>query len=343
MTSHEPAESPVTLSRSEPRRTLARREFLRWLGVGLAVPAVGLPARAAPGASTQDPQDPLRRAGGVQVADDLLAAVRRARGFGKPLLVAVIPFERGGPEGAGIPPQPAGVEPSDWPAWPPYSERGLRLGRALRYADDATLAVLATTELVCADRAELAQLLDVDGLPDAALLAVEPDGELHVAIDELPTIDLASDREPRQPDPRAEDKARAAARLFGSALRRALYGDAGRVARRLAVHRQRLGPAAIVFERPDQGTDDDLRRCAPLYYAAASAVADPAERARWIARLASLSRALWIDAGPVGARWAESSGCGSDYVDGRGAPLGIACGMGFVPPVNSLFLAFRVR
>ncbi len=329
-----------------PGQRLARRDFLRWLGIGLAVPATaGLGTATA--RLLQDPrQDPAGNSD--LVADDVAVAFRRAQGLGKALLVAVIPYGRTTEDPADelrawkewLGKQDAGA---DWPAMPMGSELGLRLGRALRYADDETLAAIATTEFVAADAVELKELLEREELPRGELLVVEPDGEVHVAVAALEPLELAGDRERYEQDPKAEAKARALAGRVGEQIRTALFGDEHRLARRLAIHDDRIGAAGMEFVEPDDGSDRDLSRCAPAYLAAAMRIEEPSRRRPWIERLAALGRARYVQGGPVGARWGESDGCGDSYVDGRGPAIGIACGMGFVSPVNSRFLTFRIR
>ena len=207
-----------------------------------------------------------------------------------------------------------------WPAMPMGSELGLRLGRALRYADDETLAALATTEFVAADAVELKELLKLEELPRGELLVVEPDGEVHVAVEALEPLELAADLERYEQDPKAEEKARALAARFGARLRTALFGDAQRVARRLAVHDDRIGPAGMEFSSHADGSDRDLSRCARAYLAAAMRVEEPELRRPWIERLAALGRARYVQGGPVGARWGDSDGCGASCGCARVAP-----------------------
>lgn len=341
---------------ADNERLEARRSFLRWMGAGIAAPAG---ATWLPGAVLGDgPQDP------DPVADDLRKAWNRAQSHGKAMLVALIPFERGKrKEFDFLVTEEQKKNPKPWPAWPPYSERGARLGRSLRLLDDQAMAAIGTTEFVCADELELRALIrsvrkedDRPGrptgeIPDAAMLLVETDGTVSVVVDKIPERENVAGGRGVFGDVEAQKRLREVSQKvaddLGREIRSRLFGDGAESSRRLARHVSSLGASRVEFETARSGSDADVRRCSLVFHFRGTQVSDAKERARFQKRLADLTRKSLLEGDFVGARWGSSGGCGSDYVhprkdDGTGG-MGIACGMGFVTDVDRRFLGFRVR
>ncbi|MEO0479553.1 MAG: hypothetical protein AAF196_08745 [Planctomycetota bacterium] len=347
----------------EPNQT-SRRDFfslfLSGVAIGMATPlgAAGRGARAFGFAGRSRPE----------LHPDLQAAARRARTLGKPLLVvripALTPEQRHAIEEMNEwygDPDEKQAEAPEWSPWPLAVERGERLGLVLRYADTETLAAIATTEIVCANDAEIREVLGWTSeedqkreLPSGAMLLIDLEPRrVQSVCDELPTADPVLNADGSEirwgwEDPQRNEaiaNAREAASLFGRRLESAMFGDAEHAAARLDNHRRSLGNSTVDFESADSGSNTDVRRCAGLYFAKARSIEPKSDQAPWFERLAELARLSLVSSDLPGARWVETLGCGADYTHPRedDAPFGIDCGMGWVHPTRDRYLVFRHR
>lgn len=311
---------------------LDRRTFLA------AAAAAGLPPRFA-AAFAQDPAQQAGTDASPRVAD-LCAAWQRARHRAKPLLVLVVPTLQ----------------------TEAYA-RGCTLGALLQHAGDETLLDLALCELACASAAETESAVGKAATgareTDPLLLLVEPptSGKEPVAASVLPLPD--DDLQPvvtralRVPGPDAD--AKRALAMLASVLHQAIAADVGQIASRADRNRATLDRAEhLALERycardavANTPPADVLLGAAAAVRMAAEAPRRPSDRERLLDDLVAAVRSKYVQAPPSGARWAKSTGCGTDIegppLASRRSALGGPCGTGFIPPLGRRFLFFLSR
>jgi hypothetical protein len=234
---------------------------------------------------------------------DLDAALERAKAAGKPLLVL--------------------ANPADAAA---RADRGDRFGVFLNRATDAQLAPLALCELICADEKRVHERFPA-APTQAPLLLVETDGRAP------PFKGLTWSPPPESWRRRGdEDTQKATLEVrrdidaIAAGVKEALWG-APVQERRLAQLRSVVGPGA---SEAAATIDEAMKRAALVI-----------QTPQGTTQLARGVEARWRRAPPPGAKWAVSSGCGTDIEGGE--PNMMDCGMGFIPEISQRFLMLWVK
>lgn len=242
---------------------------------------------------------------------------RRAVERGRPLLALVVP------------------RPEAKQSW----QRGYLLGALINTGGDDALAPLALTDVACADAAEL-------GVPDDKL-AVLFDAAGQRVVSAPADADIENEGA-------FSDQVTEAGRL----LRAAIAPDLSTAARRAARVRAAIGPAAS--GRVDAALSSGVPAPAEVQLGAAlvmeRALAQPSRRAALERALGESARATLRDHRVPGSKWATSSSCGPDQIEGEPAPrngqkgpdgkimiVDYDCGMGFLPARARRFLRFYTK
>jgi hypothetical protein len=265
-------------------------------------------------------------------------ALARARALGKPLLVLVVPEERG-------------------QAW---WDRAKAFGELLQHASREALLDLALCEVLCATRSDLARHVPAAaGLADAPLALVDVDGTLTAARDDLPPGPERPRGRMLAGEVRAEYTAAVLARVAEVELRiRELVApDADALARREVTAARSLDPAVLerIAVAYAGGPALDPREADDGAAVVRSLLRPGVEEREHVAELRAslIAGTTWRlrEGPPLGARWQSTLGCGShieDLPDGHPAALeggrsrgsGFGCGMAHVPEASRRFLSF---
>lgn len=264
----------------------------------------------------------------------LSAAYRRAQQSGKPLLVFVIPKERG-----------------------LQYDRGERFGELLNWGAPEAMAALALCEVVCARMAELRTLfprlaehepamllVETDALPartvalelpePAPAQVVEPEGSLELGA----PAEQWEDRRRRE-EQKIDDRIAA----LGQVMREAIAKDEPMLARRAGQAQERLtrGEQADLRRVVDGATDVApeivFRGAAVVALGAARTSGKRAEQLTEL--LATIASEQLRKRRVPGSRWASSTGCGVE-IEGEDDQMMVACGMGHTPRKSQRFLYF---
>ncbi len=292
-----------------------RRQFL--VRSTATAGAIALPSWLAAALGAQDPADGTD--GSARTAA-LVAATRRARAHGKPLLVLLFPEDQS----------------ARW-------QRGELFGAWLNHADDEALRDLALCVPACATAGELRSHLAVKIDGDPLMLLVDPARDEVVPI--APELAEAPPRAPmRSPRDGAEERYyRDCVARLSAAVRRAVAPNLGWLAER--ADRQRATLAEDEREALDRamnsGTADPglLVRAAAVVRIAAAAPRRAGDGERLLAALADASRQEIVQPHLPGAKWAHSGGCGM-RIEGERDNVAVGCGMGHVPELAQRFLFF---
>jgi hypothetical protein len=294
-----------------------RRSFLHMSGAGVLLPAFLVDALAQDGAERAgDEPSPFERA-----RDE-------AARSGKPLLVFPRPSER------------------DEAAY------GAAIGDMILHADDALLADLSLVVGTVATLDELQRAYprritpqDVEG---AYMLLVETEGAPRDFVPVRAT--LGARPAPEGPPPaQGPATAREWIRPLQDALRKPLSGGPDTLERRARTASAAIGEdarrAALVQLRRDVAAADVAALTAGAAVLAPLAVGDDEAAAHARALLARAAREALVLRAPKGAVWHDSGhGCAGTWVDEQGeVPVGIECGIGFVPAESRRFLEYYVQ
>jgi len=257
----------------------------------------------------------------VAAMGDVAAAYRRAKGLGKPLLVLVIPA----------------TDDTKY-------ERGQVFGALLNHGGTGVNLDLALCELVCATAADVTKQVDGVKIEGDPLMVLVETGETPRAVPINPEIKY--DLEDAWEAGREQYDKATKERLdkVAASLRAAVAPDRESVAVRAALAQahlpadevKALRAAVAAGKAPPQ---ESLDRGAAIVRAAAE---DPeGRRPQVLDALAAAAAARITGKAPPGAKWAKSSGCGTE-VEGE-PPEGIECGMGYVPKISQRFLWFFTK
>jgi len=273
-----------------------RRKFLQGTLATLALPAFIGRAFADPACDAKS---------------RLARAFRRAAKSGKPLLVLVIPTDRG-------------------EVW----ARGRLLGSYLNHADDKQLAPIALAEVACATMKELHTIVPHRMKSDPLMVLVETVSVPAQAIPFAPppSRNPFQGRGDAQQDVDADIDADIAA--VARIVRQALLPDAATIDRRARQNRARLSTEQLAATDDPTALPEVIDRAAAVLFSQGGAE----DR---LARAAA--ERLRLHAVP-GSNWASSHGCGTTI---EGVPDDeqrmVACGMGHVPAKATRFLYFFVQ
>ncbi len=284
----------------------SRRELLR--GSAAAAAGAGVSAWLQRGFTPQVTN-------GEPASDPIAAAIEAAAANGLPLLVLIVPDDEH-----------------------ERRQRARDLGAILLHGKLSVRATLATCELVCATQEHLlAQLpkLKRELYSDSSVALLEPDnGKGHALSlnngstpDEIHSFDRAGN------DARLKSRIGVLARQLEDFL----------VVRPSVLRRRaRTNAAATGLAIPEEpaALDLDLVQRAPAV--ARQAAEDSLAREAWLRALSGRLDQHAAAIGPRGARWAVSSSCGGERVEGETGSRGPAgpCGVGHTPELTRRFLWF---
>lgn len=310
-------------------RLVSRRAFLgtaslgagavwvpRWLAVGFGIGRTGQESASEEKEKIPPPDLVLRQ------------ALERARASGKPLLVFVVPS----------------IKERAW-------ERQATFGQYLNLCDDDALADLALCEVACARETDIGAVIPASDLSDEPLMAlVETDGvepvvspldlefRLELQVIRWPTIGV----DPKRAQEEFELLVRQRVDLVAGAVHGVVAGNSRALDRRIRQTLTTLGDPAVelvrrILERPTNSPAAEVDRVASLLRLAAEESSE--RRDACIAALANAASSRLRLQPPVGAWWANYTGCGHD-IEGHSERLGYACGMARVPELGRRFLHF---
>ncbi len=276
----------------------------------------------------QDRGQPSRRM-------DLAAVMRRARAYGKPVLVFVVPEDKG----------------ENW-------KRGERFGALLNHGSWDLFLDLALAELVCAkvSEVEAETKTNIDG--EAFMLLIDQPPEEELMTRGNPKLEI------RRVNPEFVDDLDRAASAGYEEYKKACQRSVINASLLLREELRSVGLSSSAGLRKwvEQAqrilTDKELRHVreylardahiepelflkASALILAAAAIADDAtegERLRNLMR--SIARENILKDPVAGSRWAQSSGCGVSVEGDPGSNWMVACGMGTVTPLSERFLYF---
>jgi hypothetical protein len=240
---------------------------------------------------------------------------RRSLDRGRPLLALVVP------------------RPGSHSGW----RRGYLLGALINTGHDDALAALALVDVVCADAAEL-------GVPDDKLAVLFDGGAQRV-------VSAPAEAAIEEDGAFAGEMVEA-----GRLLRAAIAPDLATAARRAARVRAAIGPAAAA--RLDGVLSAAVPAPIEVQLGAAlvmeRALAQPSRRGPLERALADSARGTLRDHRVPGSKWARSSSCGPDTIEGEPPErvrdshgnlvvVDVDCGMGFLPERARRFLRFYTK
>lgn len=227
---------------------------------------------------------------------------------------------------------------------------GVALGAFLNHGSDEDLAPLALTNIVCAPLAAIRAIAPHGTLGDDPLLVLlRP----SVAAADCQVATFALEREQPENDPFSSNDGRTYEQILAQSADRIekrsakiakfLWTELGpeRVKELAALVRPKLGEAEVAqLDAPELAvaalSSARLRAGAAILLERVAG-ASGKDRAQVVTVLASEVRESIVKAPPAGAKWASSDGCGTK-IEGEEDELRIACGMGFVPPLEQRFL-----
>lgn len=245
----------------------------------------------------------------AQKVAEVAAALRRAQASGKPLLVLVIPNDDG----------------EKW-------TRGETFGMLLNHGTDDQLMPLALCEVVCARPEDLARVVPAAGSGEPLMVLVDARSDPASARSVDGAIPVPPNRPRRFDESESDDEAwaRSVIRASAALVRGAVLASPAMAAIRSEDARRAAAGASI----------DSL----PAVRAEKALTAPATERAAIAASLAREVRGRLRARPPVGARWANSAGCGVD-IEGihDNERVAIGCGMGHTPAKAQRFLYFWTK
>ncbi len=293
-----------------------RRQFLgRAAGTVAGAGAIGWLGHYFLGAPAWAGDDEARKA--IAAMGNVSEAYRRAHGLGKPLLVLVIPAKDD-----------------------EKHARGAVFGALLNHGGNGVYLDLSLCELVCANVLEMKrQLPDLKVEGEPLMLLVETAEAKARATPIDPQIRYDIDQAWKDGVEKVDELVRERLDTVAAALREAVAPSREALVARAALAESRLGPdetkalrAAAASDKPPQA--ESLERGAAIVRAVAE---DPdARRPKILEALAAAAASRATGAAPVGAKWANSSGCGVNIEDEE--PVRVGCGMGRVPKLSQRFL-----
>jgi hypothetical protein len=315
--------------------TVDRREFVRLSA--FCAGAAALPHWLAK-ALGQDPA--MKTPGDGSRASALRTALTRARAYGKPLLVLLVPIDQN-----------------------QRYERGQALGSFLNHGPRDALLELAFAELACATPDEATSVLGEVGLPaDPArgtpwFVLVDPAEPAPGAARAARVVDPDFGELGEEPamgkwqgqfaelEKEARRWAEARNAVVAKALHEVIAPDRGALATladrcraTLAADERESLEKLLAGGKPP--ADVLLMRAAAVVAMAAEAPRRDGDRERLREALTDAAKRTLVDARIPGSKWAKSEGCGTEIEGDDDGGLRVACGMAFVPELDRRFLYF---
>lgn len=312
-----------------------RRDFLLTSSIG----ALTLPGwfRMAFGGAPQEPEVESQERRRRRL---LRGAARRARDWGKPLLVLVVPKAE----------RDVSRRESEFARWLVSSKAEHQLDMGLFVLACATVADVTAVLGLKTETAE-PQMIALDVSAFESEDAVAPlHWPIHVELEELSSF---RDREIHgrlAPDETEESFLAAQTATLAASLRKQLESRGLQVEELAAAVEQKLSAAErqvlVAWLKGDDRPKQQLLHRATAYLREAFNTMEPSLQARLRTELAAAIQADLFGARIAGSAWAMTEGCGHTILDPeKGDHFNrrmIECGMGFLPKESQRFLLFLV-